>query len=197
MKSATKCASSSCLKNAPSTPDSAATASLRRTTAGLFTLIFTLLTVQSCQPSRSKKTVVLDCALDREFAEELLSEFIDDDLKETAEKVPVLGDLPLLGRLFRFDSVTKVKRNLMVFLRPTILHEENQDLVSSAKYNYIRARQLAERDKGILLMPDEEAPLMMELLDELQTPPPALPPTNSHQDDADTRKISSFSARSK
>ena len=127
----------------------------------------------------------------------VLGGLIDDDLKETAEKVPVLGDIPLLGRLFRFDSVSKVKRNLMVFLRPTILHEENQELVSSAKYNYIRARQLAERETGILLMPDEEAPLMMELLDELRTPPPELPPAGSSRDDAGTREIRSMAVSSK
>lgn len=68
-------------------------------------------------------------------------------------------------------------------------------MVSSAKYNYIRARQLAEREKGILLMPDEEAPLMMELLDELRTPPAPLPPASRRQDDADTREIRTISAR--
>ena len=46
---------------------------------------------------------------------------MDDSLQETAEKIPLLGDLPILGGLFKSRKTQFVKRNLVVFMRPTIL----------------------------------------------------------------------------
>jgi len=53
----------------------------------------------------------------------VLGGLLDDSHSETAEKVPVLGDIPILGNLFRFRTSTQEKRNLMVFLHPTILRD--------------------------------------------------------------------------
>lgn len=53
----------------------------------------------------------------------VLGGLIQDDIIETGSKVPLLGDIPLAGRLFRNDSTERVKRNLLVFLRPTILRD--------------------------------------------------------------------------
>ena len=53
----------------------------------------------------------------------VLGGLIQDDIIETGSKVPLLGDIPLAGRLFRSDSTQRVKRNLLVFLRPTILRD--------------------------------------------------------------------------
>lgn len=90
----------------------------------------------------------------------VLGGLIDDQLSESAQKVPLLGDVPLLGNLFRYRNTTKLRRNLMVFLHPVILREPAQaTLYTSDKYSYIRAQQLAARDKGYLL-PDTQPPML-------------------------------------
>ena len=68
---------------------------------------------------------------------------VDEDTQETLSKVPILGSIPLIGKLFQSSSSTVVKRNLMVFLRPTILIDSNDsNNLSDDKYNYIKARQM-------------------------------------------------------
>jgi general secretion pathway protein D len=70
----------------------------------------------------------------------VLGGLIDDDIQESIKKVPVLGDIPLLGRLFRSTSISRTKRNLMVFLRPTIVRSsEDVRSISNRKYNYFQA----------------------------------------------------------
>lgn len=91
----------------------------------------------------------------------VLGGLIDDDIQESTDKVPILGDMPVIGRLFRADRTQKVKRNLMVFIRPTIVRDAEtiRDL-SSGKYNYIRAQQLMLLDGGINLFPNAKAPVL-------------------------------------
>ncbi len=102
----------------------------------------------------------------------VLGGLIDEDVQESVSKVPLLGDIPILGKLFSSTSTSKQKRNLMVFIRPTIVRDGNRmrDL-SSAKYNYIRALQLDERSRGISLMPTEETPLLNDWDNKLTLPP--------------------------
>ncbi|MCG7954140.1 MAG: type II secretion system protein GspD, partial [Candidatus Thiodiazotropha endolucinida] len=84
-----------------------------------------------------------------------------EDLQQTEEKVPLLGDIPLLGALFRANKTTKVKRNLMVFLRPVVLRDAAVSTqIASDKYNYFRAQQLKMKQEGVSLMDDEETPIM-------------------------------------
>ncbi|ANO51186.1 type II secretion system protein GspD [Woeseia oceani] len=72
----------------------------------------------------------------------VLGGLIEDSLRENTQRVPVLGRLPVLGALFRNRSVTKVKTNLMVFIRPKILRDSTQTAIETdAKYNYIRSIQ--------------------------------------------------------
>ncbi|MEJ2565767.1 MAG: type II secretion system secretin GspD [Gammaproteobacteria bacterium] len=114
----------------------------------------------------------------------VLGGLIKNDLKESEQKVPGLGDLPLIGGLFRYKTSTKDKTDLMVFLHPVIMRDEQLLAnVSGDKYNYIRAKELALREKGVSLLPDESTPLMRPL-DELRElpapfsnnpPPPAKP----------------------
>lgn len=128
----------------------------------------------------------------------ILGGLIRDDLQENVQKVPLLGDLPLLGGLFRSKTTTKGKTNLMVFLHPTILRDQSLlDQLSGSKYDYIRAKQLKVRDKGLLMLPDEEAPVMPPLDEYLARPPshdqegaaptPAQPPESNTHESGDTR----------
>ncbi|MCP1339204.1 type II secretion system secretin GspD [Idiomarina sp. M1R2S28] len=102
----------------------------------------------------------------------VLGGLIDEDVQESVSKVPILGDIPILGKLFSSTSTSKQKRNLMVFIRPTIVRDGNRMReLSSAKYNYMRALQLDERSRGISLMPSEDSPLLNDWDSELTLPP--------------------------
>ena len=73
----------------------------------------------------------------------VLGGLIDEDTQETVSKVPILGSIPILGKLFQSSSSTVVQKNLMVFLRPTvILDSDISNQLSNDKYNYIKARQV-------------------------------------------------------
>jgi general secretion pathway protein D len=112
----------------------------------------------------------------------VLGGLIDDKVDESAQKVPLLGDVPLLGNLFRYRNTTKLKRNLMVFLHPVILRDPAQGtLYTSDKYSYIREQQLAARTREVSLLPDVQSP-MLKPSDEvkaqgtiLNTQPPVTP----------------------
>ena len=101
----------------------------------------------------------------------VLGGLIDDGLQLSEAKVPLLGDIPVLGYLFRYNRTTTVKRNLMVFLRPVIVRDAATHTgVTGGKYSYMRLQQLEMRDRGIPLIPDDEAPLLPESYVELPMP---------------------------
>ena len=75
----------------------------------------------------------------------VLGGLIEDTLRESTQKVPILGSIPILGALFRSRSVDKVKTNLMVFIRAKILRDGTAaSIATNAKYNY--ARNLLSQD---------------------------------------------------
>ncbi|MBK8752802.1 MAG: type II secretion system secretin GspD [Candidatus Competibacteraceae bacterium] len=116
----------------------------------------------------------------------VLGGLIDDKLDESAQKVPLLGDLPLLGGLFRYRNTTKLKRNLMVFLHPVILRDAGQGtLHTDSKYSYIRDQQLAARTREVSLLPNVQSPVLKPveevraqgtILDTQPAAPPSPPP---------------------
>jgi general secretion pathway protein D len=90
----------------------------------------------------------------------VLGGLIQDDLRETESRVPILGSIPLLGALFRSDKTDKTKTNLMIFIKPTILRDDAQAAFeTNAKYNYVRDQQLAG-DPDVQLMRDEARPVL-------------------------------------
>ena len=69
---------------------------------------------------------------------------LDDNERRTLEKTPLLGDIPVLGELFRSRSRSRGKTNLMVFIRPTILRSAAEaQAIAERRYGYVRAQQLA------------------------------------------------------
>lgn len=73
----------------------------------------------------------------------VLGGLTDDNFRDSREKVPLLGDIPVLGNLFRFNSTQKVKQTLMVFIHPVILRNtEDADAYTQQKYGFFRARQI-------------------------------------------------------
>lgn len=126
---------------------------------------------------RSIKTSVL--ADDGEVV--VLGGLITDDLQEGVSKVPLLGDIPLVGGLFRSKTANKVKRNLMVFLHPVIIRDTKSNAaLTSNKYNYIRTQQIQARQDGVNLLPDNVAPVLPPL-DEFMVLPPAFEPSTPVQ----------------
>lgn len=102
----------------------------------------------------------------------VLGGLIDEDVQESISKVPLLGDIPILGNLFKSTTSSKRKRNLMVFIRPTIIRDGvTMNSISHKKYNFIRAEQLKRQAEGIPLMPFTEGPSLPEWDDALTLPP--------------------------
>jgi len=76
----------------------------------------------------------------------VLGGLMDDTVIDSESKVPWLGDLPILGDAFTYKTKKAEKRNLLIFIRPTILTDQTTaDSVSSQKYKYIRAQQLLDK----------------------------------------------------
>ncbi|HBD24253.1 MAG TPA: type II secretion system protein GspD [Oceanospirillaceae bacterium] len=73
----------------------------------------------------------------------VLGGLIDDQMVDTTEKVPLLGDLPVLGAAFRYQKSNLAKRNLVVFIRPTIVRDASLlESLSHEKYQFLRAKQI-------------------------------------------------------
>ena len=83
----------------------------------------------------------------------VLGGLMDDSYRDTREKVPLLGDIPVLGQLFRFNGTKKSQQTLMVFIRPVILRDAKSARdYTQAKYEDLRSRQLEAKlqDRGLL-----------------------------------------------
>ncbi|MBL4659107.1 MAG: hypothetical protein JKY19_02030 [Alcanivoracaceae bacterium] len=90
----------------------------------------------------------------------VLGGLIDDTIQEDIQKVPLLGDIPVLRNLFRHKKKTRVKRNLMIFIHPLILDAENQTEITNKMYDDIRNQQLqkvneTEFSKGSIILPEK------------------------------------------
>ena len=103
----------------------------------------------------------------------VLGGLVTEDQNERVNQVPGLGNIPVLGNLFKYRSSNRIRRNLMVFLRPVILRDgDTETLISGSKYQYIRGEQLRMRDQGKGLLAPEEKPVLPELE---AIPPPGDP----------------------
>ena len=99
---------------------------------------------------RSIKTTVL--LEDGELL--VLGGLIDDKVIDTVQKVPFLGDIPILGALFRSTKLTKAKQTLVVFIRATIIKDPDKArALSRRKYNFMRDLQLQYFDEEDPIIP--------------------------------------------
>ncbi|TMJ15152.1 MAG: type II secretion system protein GspD, partial [Alphaproteobacteria bacterium] len=93
---------------------------------------------------------------------------LDDNDRRTLEKVPFLGDIPVLGNLFKSHGRSRAKTNLMVFIRPTILRSASDArTIAERRYNYVRDQQLSQN-------PNREPTLDELVRDYLGTVPPVV-----------------------
>ena len=104
-----------------------------------------------------------------------LGGLLDDNERRTIQQVPLLGDIPIIGELFKSRGKSRVKTNLMVFIRPTILRSpaDARDF-SGRRYDYIRSRQLIQS-------PDTEPSLDALVRDYMGTVPPSAAPRPGDQ----------------
>ena len=94
----------------------------------------------------------------------VLGGLIEDTVSDSIEKVPGLGNLPLLGYLFRYQSKRRTKTNLMVFLRPNIIRNDEQSIaLTSDRYDYIRHAQSSVQPVPNILLPTTEIPQLPPL----------------------------------
>lgn len=101
----------------------------------------------------------------------ILGGLMQDDVQDTITKVPLLGDIPYLGRLFQYNNTAVKKKNLMVFIRTKILRDQDSaSLLSNGKYNDIRVREQQVGKKGVFLMPQEHGPVLPKLAPSLPRP---------------------------
>ena len=79
----------------------------------------------------------------------VLGGLIDDDIQESIRKVPLLGDIPGIGKAFRQEQTTINKKNLVVFLKPTIIRtSQDMQALTNTKYDYLRAQEMLRSKKG-------------------------------------------------
>lgn len=103
----------------------------------------------------------------------VLGGLLDQNDRNTVNKVPVLGDIPGLGALFRSTARSRSKTNLMVFIRPTIVRDAAQaQAVTAPRYDYMRARQVGSGGTG----PDGRALMDALVQDYFGTTAPVAPP---------------------
>ncbi len=95
----------------------------------------------------------------------VLGGLLKDEYGGSVNQVPFLGDLPVLGPLFRTDSRTRTKSNLMVFLRPMVIrNQDDSNRLTMDRYDLMRAtQQTAGQPRQSVVQPINEAPVTAPL----------------------------------
>ena len=102
----------------------------------------------------------------------VLGGLLQDEYSGNQEKVPVLGDVPVLGNLFKSEARTRKKTNLMVFLRPVIVRDASStESLSMDRYDQMRGAQQLAQPRPSRVVPINEAPVLPDM--RLPEPPPA------------------------
>jgi general secretion pathway protein D len=102
----------------------------------------------------------------------VLGGLVKEDVQDSTQGVPILSGIPLLGRLFRNDVVTVTKSNLLVFIRPTIIRDD-EDLkgATAEKYRFIREQQIERRERGLIFLDDGNLPVLPTWEEQIQQLP--------------------------
>ena len=115
----------------------------------------------------------------------VLGGLVKDDVQDSQQGVPILQDIPLLGRLFRNDVVSVTKSNLLIFIRPTIVRDDDDLAGATAdKYRFIRDQQLERRQRGLMFIDDGNLPLIPDWDEQIQQLPEVAEDTDETVDGA-------------
>ena len=114
-------------------------------------------------PSTTKRSIENTVVVD-DGAILVLGGLIEDRFVTNRSKVPLLGDIPFLGALFRSESRERKRTNLIVFLRPIVLRDaDSASRLSLDRYEQIRGEQKASQPSPSLVMPINESPVLPPL----------------------------------
>ncbi len=113
----------------------------------------------------------------------VLGGLIRDEFRNDQDGVPILGNIPVLGNLFRYEKRQRIKRNLMVFIRPSVMRDTEAPVgLTNERYEYIRREQAGLQPPSHLILPDIPSPVLPPIAPApaSQAAPPksaTLPPT--------------------
>jgi general secretion pathway protein D len=128
-------------------------------------------------PTTSKREISTDVLIE-DGGIIVIGGLISNEYDHTETSVPLLGSIPFLGELFKDHSATQTKTNLMVFIRPQIMHDGTEmSLETNSKYNFMREEQRAVNKKQIgeiPLLPGVKPPVLPGVP---PPPPPGSTPT--------------------
>jgi general secretion pathway protein D len=112
----------------------------------------------------------------------MLGGLLQDEYAGNEQKVPGLGDVPLLGNLFKAETRSRNKSNLMVFLRPVVLRDAAQaDELSLDRYDLMRLKQEGAQPVPSILTPINSAPVAPVQTPPATPPAPVQPPPTSQE----------------
>jgi general secretion pathway protein D len=95
----------------------------------------------------------------------VLGGLLQDEFAGNQEKVPGLGDIPLFGNLFKSETRSRKKTNLMVFLRPVVVRDASStDALTMDRYDQMRSAQQNAQPVPSQMVPVNEAPVLPEVL---------------------------------
>ena len=106
----------------------------------------------------------------------VLGGLISEDVQGTEQRVPILGSIPVLGALFRYETRTRDKTNLIVFLRPVVVRDsETASSLTGDRYDYIRGANALQQLPSRAVLPDFPPPHIPPV-ERMQPKPPARRP---------------------
>jgi general secretion pathway protein D len=127
-------------------------------------------------PTTSKRSIESNVIVD-DGAILVLGGLIEDRFEDTTNKVPLLGDIPFVGALFRSESRSKRRTNLLVFLRPIVMRgAEDANKLTLDRYDLIRGQQQGVQPKSHLFLGAGEAPILPQQQRPLEGAASAAPP---------------------
>jgi general secretion pathway protein D len=134
-------------------------------------------TVNSAQGITTNKSSIESNVLVQDGQIVVLGGLLSDTYAENEQKIPVLGDVPVVGNLFKSQTRSRQKQNLMVFLRPVVLRDSvSTDLLSLDRYELMRGQQIEGQPARSIITPINNSAVMPPALGTPQPATPADPP---------------------
>jgi general secretion pathway protein D len=107
----------------------------------------------------------------------VLGGLIDNAYKDSTSGIPWLSQIPIIGALFRYDNSTRVKSNLLVFLRPYVLRDKGQDQEITANRMQFMEDKQAQFKPSTMLLPKQDQPKLSDVTAPLVAPGKPISPS--------------------
>jgi general secretion pathway protein D len=121
-------------------------------------------------PSTTKRSIESTVVVD-DGTILVLGGLIEDRFVTNRSQVPLLGDIPFIGALFRSESRERRRSNLMVFLRPIVMRDaDSANRFSTDRYDQIRGQQQGAQPEASVMLPINQAPVLPESGGDVRAP---------------------------